>query len=250
MALMLVALGGVAGLVIGSFVAALTWRWPAGRSIVAGRSRCDHCDAVVAARDLVPVVSVVLLRGHCRHCGTAIASRHLAIELAAGGIGALALLASPDMDGVLGAVFGWALLALAVLDSEHFWLPDRIVLPLAGAGLLASIAGPPDLMTRLIGAVAGFAVLAAIAAVYRARTGRTGLGGGDPKLLAAIGAWLGWPALAFVLLLAATLGLVLVAADRLRGREVTRHSRVPLGSLLAAAGWSMWLAGRLGSVPW
>jgi leader peptidase (prepilin peptidase)/N-methyltransferase len=247
---MLVAAGFLAGLVFGSFIAALTSRWPAGRSIAAGRSRCDHCDAVLGAHDLVPLASFMALRGRCRHCGEAIAPRHPAIELAAGAIGAVAMLAAPDVTGVLGAGFGWALLALAVLDVEHFWLPDTIVLPLGMAGLAASLAGPPALVDRLIGAAAGFAVLAAIAAVYRYRTGRTGLGGGDPKLLGAIGAWLGWTALPFVLLGAATLGLVLVAGDRLRGREVTRHSRVPLGALLAAAAWALWLAGRFGSFPW
>jgi leader peptidase (prepilin peptidase)/N-methyltransferase len=245
-----VALGFLAGLVFGSFIAALTWRWPAGRSIAAGRSRCDHCDAVLGARDLVPVLSFVVLHGRCRQCGGVIESRNPGIELAAGAIGGLALLAAPDVTGVLGAVFGWALLTLAVLDAEHFWLPDRIVLPLGIAGLAAGLAGPPVLVDRLIGAAAGFAVLAAIAAVYRHRTGRTGLGGGDPKLLGAIGAWLGWTALPFVVLGAATLGLLLVAGDRLRGREVSRHSRVPLGALLAAAAWALWLAGRFGSFPW
>lgn len=244
------AFGLVAGLIFGSFIAALTWRWPAGRSIAAGRSRCDHCDTVLGPTELIPVVSVVMLGGRCRHCGTAIAPRHLGIELMAGAIGALSLFAAPGLAGLAGACFGWALLALAVLDTEHFWLPDRIVLPLLLAGLSAGLVVAPPLADRLIGAAAGFAALAAIAAAYRHRTGRTGLGGGDPKLLAAIGAWLGWQALPLVVLLAATLGLMLVAADHLRGREVTRHSRVALGALLAAAAWPLWLAGSLGGLPW
>jgi leader peptidase (prepilin peptidase)/N-methyltransferase len=243
---MIAALAGLcAGLIIGSFIAALTWRWPAGRSIVAGRSRCDHCDAPLSARDLVPVFSFLVLRGRCRQCGAAIAPRHLAIEVAAGLVGALALALQPGAAGVAGAGLGWALLALAILDVEHFWLPDRLTLPLLLTGLVAGVWLAPPLLDRAIGAGVGFAALAGIAAAYKARTGRDGLGGGDPRLFAAIGAWLGWAALPLVLLAAATLGLVLVGIDRLRGRPVTRHSRVAFGALLAVSAWPIWLVGPL-----
>lgn len=241
---MIAALSGLlAGLIIGSFIAALTWRWPAGRSIAHGRSRCDHCDATLGPRDLVPVLSHVLLRGRCRHCGAAIAPRHLAIELAAGLVGALALALHPGPAGLAGAVFGWGLLALAILDVEHFWLPDRLTLPLLLTGLIAGVWLAPPLLDRAIGAGIGFAALAGIAAAYKARTGRDGLGGGDPRLFAGIGAWLGWAALPLVLLAAAALGLVLVGVDRLRGRPVTRHSRVAFGALLAVSAWPIWLVG-------
>lgn len=234
-------LGIVAGLIIGSFIAALTARWPAGRSIAAGRSRCDHCDAVLTPRDLVPVISYLVLRGRCRHCHSLIAPRHLVIEIAGAGIGALALALHPDATGVAGAAFGWLLLALLVLDVEHLWLPDALTVPLLAAGLLAGLWLPPALFDRVIGAVAGFASLAGIAAGYKAATGRVGMGGGDPKLFGAIGAWLGWAVLPLVLLLAAVLGLALVLRDRLVGRAVGRQSRVPLGALLAAAAWCLWL---------
>ncbi|WP_426166467.1 prepilin peptidase [Sandarakinorhabdus sp. DWP1-3-1] len=234
-------LGLVAGLIIGSFIAALTWRWPQGRSIATGRSRCDHCDVVLAPRDLVPVISHLVLRGRCRHCRTPIARRHMAIEIAGAGVGALAMALHPDMAGVVGAAFGWLLLALVVLDMEQLWLPDALTLPLLVAGLVAGLWLQPAMPDRVIGAVAGFASLAVIAAGYKAATGRVGMGGGDPKLFGAIGAWLGWAALPLVLLLAALLGLALVARDRLAGRMVGRHSRVPLGALLAAAAWWLWL---------
>ncbi len=238
-------LGGLAGLIFGSFIAALTLRWPAGRSIAAGRSNCDSCGQTLGARDLVPVLSFLALRGRCRHCGAAIAPRHLWVELVAGGIGALALALHPDVSGIAGAVFGWGLLALAILDVDHFWLPDRITVPLGLAGLAAGFWFDPLLLDRAIGAAAGFASLAAIAFAYKAMTGRTGLGGGDPKLLGAIGAWLGWTALPMVLLLAASLGLALAGLDRLRGRPVTGQTRVPLGALLAGAAWPLWVAGPL-----
>ncbi len=231
------------GLAVGSFVAALTIRWPAGLSIAAGRSRCDHCGTVLAPRDLVPVASYLVLRGRCRHCGAGIAARHLAIELAAAAIGGVAFALHPDAGGVAGALFGWTLLALLVLDVEHLWLPDALTLPLVIAGMAAGIWLPPALADRAIGAAGGFASLAAIAFAYRVTTGRVGIGGGDPKLLAAIGAWLGWQALPLVLLAASLFGLALAGFDRLAGRAVTRHSEVPLGALLAAAAWAAWLAG-------
>jgi len=238
-------LGGLAGLILGSFIAALTLRWPAGRRVSAGRSQCDSCGATLGVPDLILVLSFAILRGRCRHCGAAIAPRHLWIEIAAGGIGALSFAIHPDLDGVGGAVFGWSLLALAILDVENFWLPDNITLPLALVGVAAGVWLDPPLLDRAIGAAIGFVSLAVFAFTYTSITGRTGLGGGDPKLLAAIGAWLGWPALPVVLLLAASLGLALAGLDRLRGRPVTGQTRLALGALLAAVAWPLWLAGSL-----
>lgn len=163
--------------------------------------------------------------------------------VAAAIVGAGSMLAWPGGAGLFGAAFGWTLLALLVLDVEHFWLPDRLTLPLVVTGLLGGIWFEPGLADRAIGATAGFVSLAGVAHGYRALTGRVGLGGGDPRLFAGIGAWLGWVALPFVLLLAASLGLVLVLRDRLSGHPVTRHTRVPLGALLAASAWLVWLTG-------
>ena len=118
---------------------------------------------------------------------------------------AVSLVLVPGWLGLAGALFGWVLLTLALLDAGHFWLPDKLTLPLLLLGL--AIVNEPPLLHRLIGAAAGYAVLALIALAYRAARGREGLGGGDPKLLAAIGAWLGWQALPFVLLAASLAGL-------------------------------------------
>jgi len=234
--------GGLLGLLIGSYVATLTLRWPQGRSAAAGRSACDGCGRRLRWSELVPVLSFAALGGRCRTCGAAIDRRHPLIEVAAALIGAAALAVRPDAAGLLGALFGWALLTLAVLDAEHFWLPDRITLPLAAAGVAAGFAADPPPLDRLIGFAAGFAALAAVAAGYRSLRGRHGLGGGDPKLFGAIGAWLGWPALPFVLLLAAGLGLALAAARASRGHRVTAATRLPFGALLAVAAWALWLA--------
>nr|WP_245196530.1 A24 family peptidase [Sphingomonas jejuensis] len=230
------------GLIVGSFLATVAMRWPAGRSVSRGRSACDSCGRRLRAAELVPVLSYALQRGRCRTCGAAIDHRHPAIEIAAAVIGATALAVTPAPVGLIGAAFGWSLLLLAVLDVEHHWLPDRLTLPLAAAGLLASLTSmPPDLLDRLIGLLAGYASLWIIATGYRLLRGRVGMGGGDSKLMAALGAWLGWALLPVVLLLGSLMGLAAVAAARARGRPMTRSTRLPLGALLAVAAYPAFL---------
>jgi leader peptidase (prepilin peptidase) / N-methyltransferase len=240
-----IAVGGLLGLLIGSYIATLTMRWPRGRSASGGRSACDGCGRTLAWHELTPLLSFALLRGRCRACGAAIDRRHPLIEAAAALIGAASLAAQPEAGGLLGAAFGWTLLTLAVLDAEHFWLPDALTLPLAAAGLLAALVADPPLVHRLIGLAAGFAALWGVAAIYKALRGRRGLGGGDPKLFGAIGAWLGWPALPFVLLLAALAGLALVGLRLARGQAVSRTTRLPFGALMAVAAWALWLVDPL-----
>lgn len=226
--------GAAAGAIAGSFIGVVTGRWPQGLAIT-GRSRCDACAAVLGPADLVPVLSFIARRGRCRHCGAAIAPRHLAIELAGAAIGAAMLMRWPGWDGLLLALAGWWLLALIVTDAEHQWLPDRLTLPLVPLALLVppSLPGWPPLAERLWGAGLGFAGLWAVGAAYRLWRGRDGLGGGDPKLMAGLGALLGLWALPFVLVAAALLGLVLAGLDAWRGRPVSASTRLPLGALLA-----------------
>lgn len=232
-------LGFVLGAVFGSFIAVLVTRWPQGRAVT-GRSACDGCGRTLGAAELVPLLSYWLLRRRCRTCGAPIAARHFAIELAAALIGASALLVEPNLIGLSGAVFGWMLLALAVLDVEHFWLPDAITLPLMALGLLGAALLQPDAATgRIIGALAAFIGLSLLGWSYRKLRRREGLGGGDPKMLAGIGAWLGWQALPFVLLLASLVGL----AAALR-RRATAETRLPFGALMAVAAWPLWLLWR------
>ncbi|MEG3124839.1 prepilin peptidase [Sphingomonas sp. GB1N7] len=233
---------GVLGAILGSFIATLVIRWPQGRSVMAGRSHCDACDVTLGARDLVPLLSATLARGRCRACGTAIDARHWQIELAALGIGAVAGIVVPGPIGLAGAVFGWLLLALAALDVTEFWLPDRLTGTLALAGLATGVLGvAPDLRDRVIGGVAGFGALWAIGAGYKLLRKREGLGGGDPKLLGAIGLWLGWAMLPAVLLLAAMTGLALVGVGMVLGRRATLADHVPFGALLAIAAYPAWL---------
>lgn len=236
------AIGLVLGAIVGSFLATVLIRWPARRSALGGRSACDGCGTALGPAELVPVLSWAIQRGRCRRCGAAIDIRHPAMEIGAALIGLFAALALPPVAALITAMFGWWLLLLAAFDAEHQWLPDRLTLPLVPAGLLVAwLRIGPVLEDRLIGAVAGFAVLAGIALLYRLLRGRRGLGGGDPKLLAAIGAWLGWAQLPLVLLGAGLVGLAAIAARRLRGERVAATDRLPLGTLMAIAAWPLWL---------
>jgi leader peptidase (prepilin peptidase)/N-methyltransferase len=234
--------GMLLGLIVGSFLATLILRWPENRSVVGGRSSCDHCGHQLRAWELIPAVSFILQAGKCRRCGAEIATDHLAIELAAALIGGLALFAAPGLEGLAGALFGWLLLTLAALDVKHHWLPDRLTLMLAVSGLTASLLfADPSLRDRLIGGFAGFISLAIIAAIYRSIRKRDGLGGGDPKMLGAIGCWLGWQALPFVILGASAVGLLVALSWRLRGTGVDRETMLPLGSQMAIAAFPLWL---------
>lgn len=236
------AAGFVLGAIVGSFLAAILIRWPEGRSVMKGRSQCDSCGRTLSPRDLVPILSWILVRGRCRHCGAAIDRRHLAVEAGAALIGLTAIFAHPIPAAIFTAIFGWWLFLLAALDLEYQWLPDRLTLPLIPAGLaIAWLGVGPALEERLIGAAAGFLALALIGFAYRRLRGREGLGGGDPKLLAAIGAWLGWQQLPFVMLGAGLLGMAAILLRKTRGETIEATDRLPLGTLLALAAWPIWL---------
>ena len=232
--------GLVLGAIAGSFLSTLVVRWPAGRAM-SGRSACDGCGRPLGALALVPLVSFLAQRGRCRACGARIDPRHFLIEVGAAAIGATSLGLAPDMAGLAGALFGWLLLTLGVLDLQHFWVPDRLTGTLALIGLGAGAAGlPPTLADRVAGGATGFAALALIGWSYRRLRGRVGLGQGDPKLLGAVGLWLGWAALPFVLLGASLFGLAVVAVGRAAGRPFAGSDRLPLGTLMAAAAWPLW----------
>jgi leader peptidase (prepilin peptidase)/N-methyltransferase len=231
-----------AGLVAGSFLATALIRWPKHKSVLAGRSHCDACGAPLRVHELVPVISWSIQRGRCRRCGARIDPRHIAIELAAAVVGLVALLAHPLPLGLVSALFGWWLLLIAALDLELQWLPDRLTLPLIPLGLAAAWAGfGPPLIDRAAGAGLGWAALALIAWGYKRARGRDGMGGGDPKLMGAVGAWVGAWNLPVILLGAGLIGLALVLAMRLKGEEVSATTRLPLGTLIALAAWPVWL---------
>jgi leader peptidase (prepilin peptidase)/N-methyltransferase len=237
--------GLILGAIVGSFLATILVRWPRGESVSAGRSRCDGCGRTLRALELVPILSWAVRRGRCGTCGARIDARHVSVELAAAAIGLIAALAFPWPMALATALLGWWLLILAALDVEHHWLPDALTLPLIPTGLaVAWLALGPPLVDRIAGAALGGLALWLIAITYQALRGREGMGGGDPKLMAGIGAWIGLFNLPFVLLGASLLGLASVAAMAARGVAVNAVTRLPLGALLAVAAWAVWLAGE------
>jgi leader peptidase (prepilin peptidase)/N-methyltransferase len=211
---------------------------PEGRyNLFLPRSACPACGRRIAALENIPVLSWLWLRGKCAGCGTRISPRYPVVELAAGAIGGYVAWrygATPAAAGAL--LFCWTLLALAVIDLDTQLLPDDLTLPLLWAGLLFNLPGVfVPLPTAVIGAVAGYLALWLVYWAFRLATGKEGMGFGDFKLLAAIGAWLGWQKLPLVILLSsvvgAAIGIALIAFAR-RGRE----KPIPFGPYLAAAG--------------
>lgn len=234
---------GVAGLIVGSFLGLVSLRMPAGEDVVAGRSRCGGCGRTLTWRDLVPLASYVSSRGRCRTCGSAIPARYPVLELAACGVGVWAALDATSVVGaVLSALLGWQLLLIATVDLEHLWLPDRLTLPLLATGLIAAgLIEPHTIVEAILGAVVGFVSMWSFGFFYRRLRGRDGLGGGDPILIAAGGAWVGWQNLPLSLLIASVAGIGLAMARGLSSRAVTADHRVPFGPALAAGLWLTWI---------
>lgn len=245
----------VLGLVAGSFLNVVIHRGPAllgllgedrrARGTFAGpRSRCPRCDAAIAARDLVPLASFALLRGRCRACGAKISLRYPLVEAAGA---AAALLALSAYGATFAAAFAFlyllGLVALAAIDHETGYLPDALTVPLIAGGIAANAgAGFTTIEASLIGAIAGYSAFWFIAAAYRVLRKREGLGGGDAKLLAAIGAWSGWTALAPAVFVASLFALAAVAVLALRGRPVAAETAIRFGPALCAAGALVHLA--------
>jgi leader peptidase (prepilin peptidase) / N-methyltransferase len=229
---------------VGSFLGVLIIRLPTGEPVVWGRSACPHCGKRLGPRDLLPLVSWTLNRGRCRHCGARLDWLYPAVELAALGV---AIWSAAVLSGWLvaaTAAYGWALLTLAWIDQRHEYVPDVINLPLIPAGLLTAWFAVPEFwIDHLIGAIAGFALLLLVREIYRRLRGRTGLGFGDVKLLAGIGAWVAWQGLASVVLIAALSGLLLAAVRHRKGQPLELAGRLAFGPHLALAGWLVWLYG-------
>lgn len=218
---------------------------PNGFSLSTPGSACPACKAPIKAWQNIPVVSWLLLRGRCASCRTKISMRYPLVELATGLLSAwVAWHFGFGAPAACGLLITWALIALTGIDIDHQLLPDGITLPLMWAGLLAAvivgpIAGSPIPVTAreaIIGAVSGYLSLWLVFHTFRLITGKEGMGYGDFKLFAALGAWLGWKLLPLVILLSAASGALLgISMIVLRGRD--RSAPMPFGPYLAAAGW-------------
>lgn len=207
-------------------------------NLVVPRSACPHCGHLISALENVPLLSYAVLRGKCSACGARISLRYPLVELAAGlSAGYAAVRFGFSAAGLGAMLFAWGLIALAVIDYDTQLLPDDITLPLLWAGLLFNLwATFVPLSAAVIGATAGYLSLWSVYWLFKLATGKEGMGYGDFKLLAAICAWLGWQALALVILLSSVVG----AAIGIALMVLTRHGRdkpIPFGPYLAAAGF-------------
>lgn len=232
-----------AGLFVGSFVATLAVRWPAG-SVIVGRSACPSCATHLAWFDLIPVVSWVVRRGRCGYCSAPISALYPVTELAALGIGVWAATQFGGLHLVLACLLGWTLLALAVIDMRTMLLPDLLTVSVLLLGLaVATMDG--RLGEALVGAAVGFAVFALIAVVYRRWRGQDGLGLGDAKFLGAAGAWVGWIGLPSIVLIASVTALIVAVPVFLRATERGARQEIAFGPYLAGATWITVLYGPL-----
>ena len=228
----LIALGWL-GLAVGSFLNVCIHRLPRGGSIVRPGSRCPHCDYGLRWYDNIPLVSYALLRGRCRSCGAPISVRYPIVELAACAVflvhywifGWSALLA-------VRLLFACALIALFAIDLEHKILPDRITLPGIVAGLIFSLVLPPGIVSALIGTLVGGGVLWLIGEAYYRYAGQEGMGGGDVKMLAMVGAFLGWKLVVVTLFLSSVAGSVIGMLVIAAGRGGMKHA-LPYGTFIA-----------------
>ena len=233
---------------IGSFLSVVIDRLPDGRTIITGRSRCDHCDHALGPLDLVPILSFLWQGGRCAYCAERLSFFYPSIESAALLVTLSAALVLSGGLFWLSLGLGWCLLVLAVIDQRHLILPDVLTLPLIPIGLAVAFWLQPDrLLHHVLGAILGFTSLALIAWLYRHLRGRDGLGLGDAKLLAAGGAWLGVGALAGMLLVAAASGLAVALAGSVIGDRLRATSEIAFGPYLALAFWASWLLGPPGS---
>jgi len=243
----------VVALMVGSFLNVvivrlpqqLQWQWHGKQAglakppgIAGPASRCPSCGQPIRWRDNVPLVSFWILKGHCRSCEAAIPVRYPLVE-------ALCAVLSWVVVAVMGVqwptlaalVLTWFLIALAFIDLEHFLLPDRLTLPLLAVGLGVNAANTfTDLISALVGAAAGYGVLWIVFHGFRILTGKEGMGHGDFKLLAALGAWMGWQMLPLIVLLGAGTGAIIGITMLILQRQ-QRGQQIPFGPYLAGGGW-------------
>lgn len=229
---------GLLGACVGSFLNVVIHRLPIGQSLVSPPSHCPSCGHAIRWHDNVPILGWFLLRGRCRDCGEGISPRYAIVEaLTAILAAALAVQGGFTLDTLAAFWFGASLVALTYIDLDHRLLPDRITLPgivvgVAFAAIATATRGGGALGRSVAGVLLGGGILWFVAWAYHAATGREGMGGGDIKLLAMIGAFLGWKGVLLTLLLASFVGSAVGTALMIRDRSDSKIA-IPFGPFLA-----------------
>lgn len=214
-------------------------------NLMVPRSRCPHCGHGITALQNIPVISYLALGGKCAGCKAPISPRYPVIELITGLLSAWVIWQLGfTAAGLAGLFFTWCLIALTMIDADTQLLPDDITLPLLWLGLIVNSFGLfTSLESAVWGAIAGYMVLWSIYWLFKLLTGKEGMGYGDFKLLAALGAWLGWPYLPQIIILSSLVGALVGVAliiIKKRGKEIP----IPFGPYLATAGWIAFMWGE------
>jgi leader peptidase (prepilin peptidase)/N-methyltransferase len=232
------------GAVFGSFINVVIYRLPRGLSLVRPGSSCPGCRRPVRPHENIPLLSYLILRGRCRGCGMRISLRYPLIEAFAAGLTLLVVRVSAGpWAAAFGVIFALALLAVVFIDLDFRIIPDRITLPGTILGVLWALCGPFPLLDSLLGVLTGGGGLLLIALGYQRVTGREGLGMGDVKLMAMVGAFLGWQGALGTVLCGSLVGSLVGGALILGGRG-TRLTALPFGTFLAPAAWLVLFVGH------
>lgn len=217
---------------------------PAPYNLMVPRSSCPHCDHPITALENIPLLSWLWLKGRCRACQAPISARYPLVELLTALLSVVvAATLAPGWSTLAALVLTWTLVALTFIDLDKMLLPDQLTLPLLWGGLLCNLLGGfVSLQDAVIGAMAGYLVLWSLYWAFKLLTGKEGMGYGDFKLLAALGAWLGWQALPIVLLLSSLVGAI-IGIGLIALRKHQQANPIPFGPYLAIAGWAALLWG-------
>lgn len=265
-----ICLAGVLGLLVGSFLNVVIYRLPIMMerewqqqcrevldeqasaedsqptfNLAVPRSACPHCQHQITALENIPVLSYLALRGRCSSCKAPISVRYPIIEAVTGVLSAYAIASFGfGWEGLAIMLFTWVLISLTMIDYDHHLLPDSLTLPLLWLGLLLNSAGLfTDLSSAVWGAAAGYLSLWLVFWAFKLLTGKEGMGYGDFKLLAALGAWMGWQMLPLIIILSSLVGAVVgILLMVTAGRDSSKP--IPFGPFLAAAGWIAMLWGE------
>ncbi|MFL9626714.1 prepilin peptidase [Aeromonas jandaei] len=207
-------------------------------NLMVPRSACPHCGHAITALENIPLLSWLWLKGRCGECQAPISARYPLVELFTALLSvAVAMVISPGWGTLAALLLTWVLVALTFIDLDKMLLPDQLTLPLLWGGLLFNLSGGfAPLADAVIGAMAGYLALWSLYWAFKLLTGKEGMGYGDFKLLAALGAWLGWQALPIILLLSSLVGAI-IGISLIALRKHHQGNPIPFGPYLAIAGW-------------